>query len=213
MKTTILIVLLAIVYSAPSPAAIMVGFTPEVLAHDASLIFVGVPQRAESRHLRGDRWVTSVQFRIDRRIKGPLSVGDFVTVMSIDWKDRTDQIDLVGAVGKKRSVLVLCTVAEHTFPETDGLYQFLPHFWNRPAFYADEPVKWIYTETGVAIRDYAEVLKRIEAQCAKEADLRNRYWKGEIVRREIKAQDGTDAMKELFAMSAVLIITIEYKDP
>jgi hypothetical protein len=109
--------------------------------------------------------------------------------------------------------LVLATIAENTFPETDGLYIFLPHFWNCPVFYADEPVKWIYTEAGAAIRDYSEVLKRIEAQSTKEAGLIQRYWLGNIVQRQIWAKWGTEAQKELYAGSAVLIQSLEYKEP
>jgi len=122
-------------------------------------------------------------------------------------------MDLNSAVRTKRDVLVLATIAENTFPETDGLYIFLPHFWNCPVFYADEPVKWIYTEAGGAIRDYSEVLKRIKAQSIKEADLVRRYWPGKIVQRQIEAEWGTEAQKELYGGGAVLIQSLEYREP
>ncbi len=122
-------------------------------------------------------------------------------------------MDLNSAVGRKREVLVLATIAENTFPETDGLYIFLPHFWNCPVFYADESVKWIYTEAGEGIRDYTEVLKRIVAQSAKEAELVRRYWPGKIVQRQIDAKWESDAEKELYAGSAVLIQSLEYREP
>ena len=210
MHSPFLIAIMIAFSSGRLVAALSFGSTPEWLAHKASLSFVGVPQRVVVSHLMGDRWLTTVQFRIDRRIKGPLSAGDLVTVTSIDDKGRTDQMDLNGAVGKKRNVLVLATIAENTSPETDGRYIFLPHFWNCPVFYADEQVKWVYTEAGDAIRTYSEVLKRIVSQSIKEADLIGRYWPGKIVRREIIAEWGTDAEKELYAASAVLIVSLEY---
>jgi hypothetical protein len=164
--------------------------------------------------LIGGRWLTTVQFRIDKRIKGPLAVGDLVTVTSIDSKGRTDQMDLASAVTKKRSVLVLATVAEHTFPETDGRYIFLGHFWNRPVFYTDEPVEGVYTEAGASIEAYADLIRRIEAQVAKETDLIRRYWRGKIVRREIAAEWGTDVQKQLYGgRESAVIVTIEYKEP
>lgn len=122
-------------------------------------------------------------------------------------------MDLAGAVAKKRSVLVLATVAENTFPETDGLYLFLPHSWNRPVFYADEEAKKIYNEKGAAIKSYAELLARIEEQCQKEAGLKRRYWPGLIVEKQIGAEWGSDATRELYAGSAVLISTLEYQEP
>ena len=42
---------------------------------------------------------------------------------------------------------------------------------NSRVFYPDRPVKRIYTESGAAIRSYAEVVKRAEAQVAKESQL------------------------------------------
>ena len=213
MRSFVLTVIMIALCSGRLVAALSFGSTPEWLAHQASLSFVGVPQRVAVSHLIGDRWLTTVQFRIDKRIKGPLSVGDFVTVTAIDSKGRTDQMDLKSAVGRKRDVLVLANIAENTFPETDGLYIFLAHFWNCPVFYADEPVKWIYTEAGVAIRDYSEVLRRIEAQSAKEVGLMRRYWPGKIVQRLIKAEWETEAQKELYCGSAVLIQSLEYKEP
>lgn len=213
MRSLFLITIMVALCSTRLVASLSFGSTPEWLAHKASLSFVGVPQRVVVSHLIGDRWLTTVQFRIDRRIKGPLSAGDLVTVTSIDDKGGTDQMDLNGAVEKKRNVLVLATIAEHSFPETDGLYIFLPHFWNCPVFYSDEPVKWVYTEAGVAIRDYSEVLKRIVAQSIKEAELVGRYWPGKIVQRQIGAKDESDAEKELYAGSAVLIQSLDYKEP
>lgn len=194
-------------------AAISIGNTPEWLAHEAALIIEGVPQHAEVRHLVGDRWLTTVQFRISKRFKGPLTAGDLVTVTSIDSKGQTDQMDLAKAVTKKRSVLVLATAAENTFPETDGLYIFVAHFWNRPVFYADEPVKYIYTEAGASIQAYAELRQRMEAQIAREVALIHRNWPGTIVKRQIGAEYGTDAQKQLYAGSAVLIDTVEYREP
>ena len=107
---------------------------------------------------------------------------------------------------------MLATIAEHTFPETDGLYIFLPHFWNRPAFYPDEPVKYTYTEAGVSIRDYSEVLKRIMAQSTKEAGLVQRYWPGTIVQRQFDAEFESDAAKELYGGSSVIIKSLEYRE-
>jgi hypothetical protein len=213
MRSLFLVAIMIFLSSGRLVAALSFGSTPEWMAHQASLSFVGVPQRVVVSHLIGDRWLTAVQFRIDRRIKGPLSVGDLVTVTSIDSKGRTDQMDLNSAVGRKRDVLVLATIAENTFPETDGLYIFLPHFWNCPVFYADEPVKWIYTEAGAAIRDYSEVLKRIQAQSTKEAELIRRYWSGKIVQKQIYAEWGTEAQKDLYGGSAVIIQSLEYKEP
>lgn len=213
MRSLLLPAIIIALCSGHLAAELTSGSTPEWLAHQASLSFVGVPQRVSVSHLTGDRWLTTVQFRIDKLIKGPLSVGDLVTVTSIDYKGQTDPMDLNSAVGRKRDVLVLATIAEHTFPETDGLYIFLPHFWNCPVFYADEPVKWIYTEAGAAIRDYSEVLKRIEAQSTKEAALIGRYWPGKIVQKQIDANWGTEAQKELYAGSGVLIQSLEYKEP
>ena len=213
MRSLFLTAILIALCSGRLAAALSFGSTPEWLSHQASLSFVGVPQRVVVSHLIGDRWLTTVQFRIHKRIKGPLSDGDLVTVTSIDSKGRTDQMDLKSAVEKKRDVLVLATIAQNTFPETDGMYIFLPHFWNRPVLYADEPVKRIYTEAGRAIRDYSEVLKRIEAQSAKEAELVRRYWPGKIVQRQIDAKWGTEAQKELYGGSAVLIQSLEYQEP
>lgn len=194
-------------------AAIMMGYAPEALSHDAEVIFEGTPVSANTKHLIGDRYVTSVRFRVETRIKGPLSAGDTVSIMSLDWKGRTDLMDFVTAVTKKRKVLVLAKPAKNSFREAEGLYEFVPHFWNRPAFYTDEPVKWIYDEKGAAIRTYKELLSRIEAQCAKEADLLWRNWTGTISRLDVDAPWGTDACTELFAMSAVLVRTIEYLEP
>jgi len=213
MRLPAIVTIIIALYSSHLLASLSFGSTPEWLAHKSSLTFIGVPLHVSVTHLIGDRWLTTVQFRIDRLIKGPLSVGDVVTVTSIDSKGGTDQMDLDSAAKKKRAVLVLATIAEHTFPETDGLYIFLPHFWNRPVFYVDEPVKWIYAEAGNALRDYADVLKRIEAQSTKETDLIRRYWAGKIVERQIDAAWGSEAQKELYAGSAVIIQSIEYKEP
>jgi hypothetical protein len=213
MKIAYFVVVLFTLSTTQLIAALSFGSTPEWLAHEAALTFEGVPQHVEVKHLIGDRWLTTVQFRIDKRIKGPLSAGELVTVTSIDDTGRTDQMDLASAVPKKRKVLVMATIAENTFPETDGRYIFLGHFWNRPVFYTDEPVKWVYTEVGESIQAYADLLRRIEAQTAKEAELIRRHWRGTIVKRQIGAEWGTDAQKELYAGSAVLIVTVEYKEP
>jgi hypothetical protein len=194
-------------------AEIMTGATPEWMAHKAALIFVGVPQKTEVKHLLGDRWVTRVQFRIDQRIKGPLSGGDLVTVFSLDWTGRTDQMHLAGAVEKKRSVLVFAVVAEHSFPEADGRYEFLPHFLDRHSFFADELPKCIYAQTGAAIRGYDVLLKRVQEQVAKQAGLMARGWRGKIIERLIDAGDETDAFKELYSLSSVDLRSIEYKEP
>ena len=194
-------------------AEIMTGATPEWMAHKAALIFVGVPQKAEVKHLRGDRWVTRVQFRIAQRIKGPLSDGDLVTVFSLDYTGRTDQMHLVEAVAKKRSVLVFAVAAEHSFPETDGRYNFLPHFLDRHSFFADELPKYIYDQTGTAIRGYDVLLKRVQEQVAQEGGLIARGWHGKIIERGISAGDESDADKELYAGSSVSLRSIEYKDP
>ncbi len=207
-----MIALLALT-SSLSVAAITYGDTPEWLAHRAALIFEGVPQHVETKPLIGDQWLTSAQFRISKRIKGPLDVGDLITVVTFDSKDRADPMDLAGAVARKRITLVLATIAEHSFPETDGRYIFLRHFWNCPVFYADEPVKWIYTETGSSIEAYADLLRRIEAQTTKETALIQQYWPGKIVRHDIEAKYGTDAFKQLYALSAVFVRSIEYQGP
>lgn len=187
--------------------------TPEWLAHEAALAFVGVPQRVEFTHRGGECWVAAVQFRIDRRIKGPLSVGDVVTVRSIQFDGGTDRMGLKEAVARKREVLVLATVAENSYPETDGSYLFLKQEAMDSLYYADEPVKSVYSAEGKAIRTYSELLQHVIGQGTREADLERQSWRGEIVEKRVEAEVETDAVKDLYNGSAVILLTLEYREP
>jgi len=179
------------------------------MAHDAALVFEGVPLKVEVTHHIGDVWFTKVQFRMDRRLKGPLSDGDIVTIWDIEGKD---QMDFTGAMVAKRKVLIFAKMApENIFPALYGRFMFYHHFWNRTGFYTDEPVKWIYAEAGTAIRNYGPLLTAVETQIAKEEELVGRYWSGTIIRRDIVAPDGSEAESDLYAASAVFLISIEYK--
>jgi hypothetical protein len=212
MKTFLFVLLLTLVRAVPCFGELVCGYTPEVLSHEAALIFVGVPQRAESKNPIGNRWVTVAQFRIDKMIKGPLAAGDLVTIVSLESEGLVDLMDLAGAVARKREVLVLAIEAKKAIPESGGRYVLQSHAPDRScAFYADEPVKNVYTEKGAAIREYGELLKRMEAQCAKEAGLR-RHWKGQIEKRRTTVEIDSDAFKELYSRSAVLIFVLEYKE-
>ena len=213
LSKLLLVAICFLISARSSLAAVAFGVTPEWLSHQSSIIFEGTPEKITIYHLVGDRWITEARFAVARRLKGPVSEGDSITVRSIDWKDRTDQMGLTDAVTRKRRVLVMASIAEHTFPETDGHYIFVTHFWNRPVIYADEEAKYIYTETGAAVRAYPEILKRVEAQVTKESQLVHSYWRGQIVEKQLGAPDDSQAYRDLFSMSAVLIIVPEYKEP
>ncbi len=209
MKSTWLCILAFLLCSARLDARIAAGCTPEFLAHEAGLVFEGVPQHVDVAYLNNNRWLATVQFRVEKRIKGPLAVGDLVTVISKDWMERIDRTELEEASTKKQSVLVLAAVAQNTSRETDGRYVFLLS-GNSRVFYPDRPVKRIYTESGAAIRSYAEVVKRAEAQVAKESQLMIGTSPLRAVRREIEIGWDTDAFKDLYSLSAVLVLTVEY---
>lgn len=194
-------------------AALAFGITPEWLSHKSAVVFEGTPEKVSVYHLVGDRWITEARFSVVRRLKGPVTESDLITIRSIDWAGRTDQMGLKDAITKKRKVLVMASIAANTFPETDGHYIFVTHFWNRPIIYADEEAKYIYTESGAALRAYPEILKRVEAQITKESQLMRGYWKGQIVEKQVEAAYDSQAYKDLFAMSAVLIVLPEYKEP
>lgn len=70
MKTFLIALVLSLVLSSRLEAAIITTATPEWLSHKAGLVFVGVPLTAEVKHLTGDRFLNSVRFRVDKRIKG-----------------------------------------------------------------------------------------------------------------------------------------------
>lgn len=213
MKQLLLLLLSVTFLSASLRAELSVGETPEWLAHESTLTFTGVPQHVETSPLVGERWVTRVRFKIDKCIKGALSAGDSVTVTSIDDKDTVDRMNFRNAVEKQRGVLVLATIAKNTFPRTDGIYLFLKHGLDQDVFFADEPAQRIYDAEGKALRDYREVLQRIEMQTRKEAELVKNRWKGQIRERRIEAEPVvSDPFKELYGGSAVLLMTIEYQE-
>lgn len=209
MKRTWLFIVAFLLFSIHLNASIASGCTPEFLAHESALVFEGIPQRVDVTYLNDNRWLASVQFRIEKRIKGPLSAGDLVTVISSDWMERIDRTELEEAFTKKQRVLVLATVAKNRSREANGRYVFLLSA-NGRVFYMDKPVKQIYTERGAAIRSCTEVVKRMEAQVATESELMNGPIPLRVVRRDIEVGWDTDAYKDLYSMSPVHVLTVEY---
>lgn len=197
----------------PARAEIRVVSTPEWLAHDAALIFVGVPVHSSSTHQEGERSQVSIRFTIAHRLKGPLSEGDTVTVSFLTWKGDKESVDFTGAIAQKRPMLVLAKPSSHSVRETDGLYHFLPGFAPRSVFFTDEPVQKVYDENGAAIRSYVQLLKHVQDQCVKEAGLRWRYLADSIQGAQVKVTFDSDAFRENAARSIVLLNTIEYIEP
>ncbi|RYD34041.1 MAG: hypothetical protein EOP85_20215, partial [Verrucomicrobiaceae bacterium] len=201
MKPLLLLLSALTLLSTRLPAEPMFGATPEWLAHESALTFTGVPQNVEIIPLKG--WsMTRVRFKIEKCIKGPLSAGDVITVTSLEWEGREEEKKFRDAVENQRRVLALASIAKDSDHLIGGSYTFpLESLW-RNVFFADEPVEKIYDAGGEAVRDFNEVLQRVEAQVRKEKELVGRPGFGMIREKEVEAFiRSSDAGKDLYGGS------------
>lgn len=204
------VVALVLAFAAPAAARIQNGYTPEWMAHDASLVVEAIPLDVSVSFYAGDTWFTQVRLRLANVIKGPLREGDEVTIWDYYGKD---PFDFKGAIPAKRKVLIFAKVAENTFREMDGKYVFIHYSSKQATFFADAKVKNVYSEEGSRIEDYNLLVSCAAKQVAKESELRRNHWKGTITMKPIKAQSPSDAFGDLYNGSAVYVITPDYQQP
>ena len=205
--TTLALLLLA---GTTARAEIRVGFTAEWLAHASDLIATATPLEVRTTKGPGDVWFTQVRYRLDRVVKGPATPGDALTVYDYSY-GAADPLDLAAAVAARRQVLVFAGVGKDLFPEVDGKFVVTGQAAPRTVFYLDRPVAGVYTPEARRVTRADEVTDRAAEQVRRERAFRRQFPQGRVGTEWVAVPDESDAMRDLYARSAVYVWQPAYR--
>ena len=193
----------------PARAEINAGYSAEWLAHAAQIVALATPVAAEVIKGPGQVSFIKTRFQIDDPLKGPLTSGDTMTVY--DWSFDSDPLKLVQASARKRRMLIFCSISEHNFPEIDGKIIFTEQHSFKSAYFADEPIRAVYTPDFRRIVRVAELVERTRAQVHHERGLLAQYWKGTVEKKSLEIPHDTEASQDLEMGSTCYLYVPEYK--
>ena len=194
-----------------SSETIYAALTTEWLAHESALVFVGVPLHAEEGgSVR--REVLFVQFKIEKILKGPLSVGDVVTI-ALDENDVENEFrpSVLRCVEQKATSVVFARIGRNCLPEVAGRYEFSSHYWSG-VFFPGEAIKKLYDETGATIRTYNELLSRATEQCRREVDLVRNNSRGRFDVKDLPVSEHSDILRDFKGAGKVELLSVFYRE-
>ena len=206
-----ILVTIALLAAGTAFAEINVGMTAEWLSHESELVALATPIEVENIKGPGDVWFTKTRFRLDEVLKGPQTAGDTATVFDYSY-NTNDVLRLADALKAKKSLLILCDVAEHRFKEIDGRYIFTETHMFKSAYFQGEPVKALYTPDFKHLSGFDDLLKRVRSQVAHESDLYHRYWGGTVEKQSVEVPFDSEIHRSLYAGSACYLLMPEYKE-
>ena len=205
-----LIGLTVLLAPAISRAELAVAQTPEWLGHSANLIVRATPIEVGVTKGPGTVRFTRARYRVDEVLKGPLTAGDSVTIY--DYAMKPDPLDLTAAVKAARPMLVFAEVAEDRHEEINGRYVVMLQHRPGSAFFLDGPVAGLYTGDGQRLTRWDDVLDRVRAQVAQERQFRRVHRQGRVAEERRDAATGSDAFRDLYSGSDVIVRVPAYHD-
>ena len=210
MNKRIILVTVGILAAQTAFAEINVGMTAEWLSHKSELVALATPLKVENIKGPGDVWFTKTQFRLDEVIKGPQTDGDTATVFDYSY-NTNDVLGLAVAVKTKKTLLILCNVAEHRFKEIDGRYIFTETHMFKSAYFQGEQVKALYTPDFKHPSGFSDLLKRVRSQVTHERRLFQRYWGGTVEKQSVEVPFDSEIHRSLYAGSSCYLLVPKYK--
>ncbi len=213
MKKVRIIFMAAIfMFSVPSYAEIMYGYTTEWLAHQSDLIALATPVEIESDGGTGSSWFIKTRFRLDEIIKGPQSDGDIVTIYDLS-PSYAAPFPFSDAMKNKSRILIFAKISEQMYHKIDGKYDLSERSMFRSVYYPDKPVTKLFTPDFKLLTDFNDLLKRTKAQVAYENDLKDKYSKGMIAKISAEVPFDSEAHKYLYAGSSCFLWIPQYIEP
>lgn len=203
-------VLALVLFSLPSYAEIIAGYTVEWLAHQSALVAVATPQSITDFKGEQELQFVKIRYRLDNVLKGPLSTGDIVTVYHFNISK--SPLAVFAPFGKATQILIFCTIARNMFRDIDGKYVFTENQIFISAYGIDQPLGKLFTPDFHLLTTYAELLKRSKAQISYEQSLEHQYWKGIITEKRIEIPRGSEAFHALFAGSSCYLLIPDYQE-